>query len=128
MSVRQFQFALAAAVGLGALVAPAHADPASKWRVEFNHKADNDGTLVLRISPEGGTPIDIETKIPAGTHENRAAGIARDSIKASLGKGYHVEVDDGEDVLIKRRGKTPKFEVTMVSSNITGLEIEIEKD
>lgn len=128
MSVRQFQIALAAAVALAALAAPAHADPASKWRIEFDSKADNDGTVTFRISPLGGTPIDVETKIPAGTHENHAADIVKDSLKASLGKGYHVETDDGEDVLIKRRGKTPKFEVTMVSTSLTGLGIEVEKD
>lgn len=102
--------------------------PVSKWRIEFNHTTDNDGAVTFRIAPDGGQPIDVETKIPKGTGENHAARIVKDSLKASLGDAYHVEVDDGEDVLVKRRGKTPKFIVTMVSTSLTGLTIEVEKD
>ena len=52
----------------------------------------------------------------------------RDSLKVSLGDGYHVETDDGEDVVIKREGKTPKFEVLIASSNLTGLVVNIRKE
>jgi hypothetical protein len=48
------------------------------------------------------------------------------ALKAQLGKGYKVEVDDGEDVIIKKAGKTPKFEVSLVSSSVTGLNLKIK--
>lgn len=134
MSVRLTRrfVAAAAALLLGSMIAPLHADeeikPFGKWRIQFNHKADNDGSVTFRIAPVGQAAIDVETRIPADTHENHAADILRDSLKASLGEGYHVETDDGEDVLIKRRGKTPKFVVTMVSSSLTGLEIRVKRD
>lgn len=124
----QRAFGLCAAVLLMTLAAGVQADPANKWRIKLNHSADSDGAIVVRIAPLGGTPIDVETKIPAKTGENHAAKILRDSLKASLGKGYHVETDDGEDVLIKRRGDTPKFDLTLVSSSVTGLSIDIERD
>ena len=75
----------------------AQADPAGKWRIEFDDHADNDGTITLRVSPEGGTRIDVET-------------------------------DDGEDVVTARSGKTPKFEVTLASSTLTGLEVGIRRE
>lgn len=109
-------------------VQAAEPKPVGKWRIEFNHSADNDGAVTFRIAPEGGQPIDVETKIPKGTSENHAARIVKDSLKASLGDAYHVEVDDGEDVLVKRRGKTPKFIVTMASTSLTGLGIKVVKD
>jgi len=48
------------------------------------------------------------------------------ALKAQLGKGYKVEVDDGEDVMIKKSGNTPKFEVSLVSSSVTGLNLKIK--
>lgn len=118
---------LTAAFGVSALAA--EDKPAYKWRIELNHTTDNDGEIVFRIAPEdGGTPIDVATKIPARTGENHSAKILRDSFKASLGKAYHVEIDDGEDVLVKAKGKTKKFMLTMVSTSLTGLEVEIEHD
>jgi hypothetical protein len=123
----QVAIALTTAILLG-VFAVAQADPSNKWRIELDSSTDNDGSITFRIAPVGGTPIDVETKIPARTGENRAAQLIRDSLRASLGKGYHVEVDDGEDVLIKRRGDTPSFEVTLVSSSLTGLEVEIERE
>ena len=113
---------------LTALAATALAKPASKWRIECDHKSDNAGEIILRIAPEGGQPIDVTTRIPEKTGENHAAHILRDSLRASLGEGYKVEVDDGEDVLIKRKGKTPKFEVTLVSSSVAGLSVGIKKE
>jgi len=117
-----------AAVLLLANVGTAFADPASKWRVEFDHWAENDGELVLRISPLNGTPIDVTTRISKNTTENAAADLVAGALKAALGKGYKVEVDDGEDVLIKRASKTPKFEVSMASSSVAGLNVSVGRD
>ena len=118
--------ALSAIVALTAFVGVANAKPDSKWRVIFDHWADVDGELVLRIAPEGGTPIDVTAKVPKGMTENHVADLVAGALKAQLGGGYKVAVDDGEDVVIKKTGKTPKFEVTLVSSSVTGLNIKIK--
>ena len=121
--------AFAAAAAFSLLAIGSRAEPSNKWRIELNHRVDNDSTIVFRISPEGGgTPIEVETKIPAKTAENAVAKMLRDSFKASLGEDYHVETDDGEDVLIKRRNDTPNFDLTLVSSNATGLTIDLERE
>ncbi|HMN45874.1 MAG TPA: hypothetical protein PKE27_14950 [Povalibacter sp.] len=119
---------LAASLAISAFAVATHAEPSNKWRIELDHSAQTDGAIVLRISPVGGTPIEVETKIPAKTSENRAASLLSASLKTTLGKGYHVEVDDGEDVLIKRQGDTPNFELTLVSSSVTGLTVELERE
>ena len=72
--------------------------------------------------------MDVETKIAAKSGADKVAKTVRDSLRASLGEGYHVETDDGEDVVIKREGKTPKFEVTLASSTLTGLVVKIKKE
>ena len=104
----------------------AAAEPDGKWRLKFDHWAEVDGELVLRIAPLNGTPIDVSTKIAKGTTENAAAELVSGALKAQLGKGYKVEVDDGEAVVIKKTGKTPKFEVSQLSSSVTGLNLKIK--
>jgi hypothetical protein len=106
----------------------ASAEPSNKWRIIFDHSSDGAGELVFRISPQGGTPIDVTTQLPKGTSENQAAQLVKKSIKAALGKGYGVEVDDFETVLIKKKGKTPIFEVSMVSSTISGLMVNLKRE
>lgn len=120
--------AIAAIICLGSLAAAAQADPAGKWRVAFSSRAGNDGTFTLRVASEGGAPVDVETKITASSSADKVAKAVRDSLRMSLGEGYHVETDDGEDVVIKREGKTPKFEVALACTNVTGLEVWIKKE
>ncbi len=120
--------AVLAAISLATIATIAQADPAGKWRVKFGSHADNDGVITLRVSPEGGAPVDVETKIAAKSGAGKVAKAVRDSLKVSLGEGYHVETDDGEDVVVSRKGKTPKFEVTLASSSLTGLEVKIGRE
>ncbi len=129
MGTATFRRALAvvALAGMACVATVAYAKPSGNWRIVFNHVTDNDGTLVLRIAPIEGAPIDVEIKVPAKTTENNVAELVRDSLKATLGSdNYRIGVDDGEDVVVKKRGKTKNFELTMVSTSLTGLEIKIK--
>jgi hypothetical protein len=120
---------LAAIAGLVCLAAIAHADTSGNWRIRFNHHADNDGILVLRIVSHEGTPTDVEIKIPEKTSENAVADLVSASLKSTLGtKNFRIGVDDGESVIVRKRGKTKNFEVSMVSTTLTGLEITIRPD
>lgn len=123
---RRSSRSLVLACALATFATLAAAEPQGKWRIAFDHWAESDGELVLRIAQLNGTPIDVTTRIDKNTTENAAADLVTGSLMARLGKGYKVEVDDGEDVLIKKRGKTPKFEVSLVSSSVTGLEVKIK--
>jgi len=121
--------AIVAAAALACFAVVAIAKPSGNWRIGFDGRADNDGVLVLRLAPieGGGDPVEVETRIPAGTSENNAAEMVRDSLKAALGdKSYRIGTDDGEDVVIRIRGKSKKFELTMVSTTLTGLSIKVK--
>lgn len=120
--------AVAALAAMACVATTAYAKPSGNWRIEFNHVADNDGTIVFRIAPVDGTPpTDIEVKVPARTTENNVAELVSAAIKATVGsQNYRVGVDDGEDVVVKKRGKTKNFELTMVSTSLTGLEIKVK--
>ena len=120
--------AIVTLAALTCVATTAYAKPSGNWRIVFNHSTDNDGTLVLRVAPLEATPVDVEIKIPAKTSENSVASLVRDALKASLGSdNYRIGVDDGEEVVIKKRGKTKNFELTLASNSLTGLTIQIER-
>ena len=71
----------------------------------------------------------VVVAVPGGTHENTAARLVRDAIRAHFGKDvYKVETDDGEDVLVKKRGKTPDFEIVVVRNTAEGLRISLDRE
>jgi hypothetical protein len=104
------------------------AEPSNKWRIEFSGGARSNGAIVLRVTPVGGTGTDVEILIPADAGENRVASLVRDGLYAALGKGYHVERDDGEDVLVKRRRPTPDFDLVLVSNSVEGVRMRLQHE
>ena len=56
-----------------ALAATAEARPSNKWRLHFNGKADEDGVITLKFTPEKGEPTTVTIEIDKGTRENQAA-------------------------------------------------------
>lgn len=115
------------AAALLAASSAVNAEPSDRWRIQFDHSAQNNGVLVLRVSPLGRAPVEVSTKIPERTSENRAAKLLRDALRAALGTGFEVETVDGENVVITKVGDTPDFDVSLVRSSISGLSVELER-
>jgi hypothetical protein len=125
---RYFSRALPALLLVAASLA-VEASPSNKWRLQFSGGANSDGTIVLLISPEGGTPIEASIGIKDGTGENSVAAAVVKGLKAQLNKDhFKVERDDGEDVLIKKRRGAPDFDVTLVSNDVKGVRISPEHE
>jgi hypothetical protein len=121
--------ALISASLLAATAFAAEPRPSNKWRLECSGGADSDGTIVLLISPEGGTPIEASIAIKKGKGENDVAKAITKGLQTQLSKEFFkVERDDGEDVLIKKRGGAPDFDVTVVSIDVKGVRISPEHD
>ena len=120
---------LASSMAITGMVAAADGlSLSNKWRIEVSEGANNDGTIVFRVTPKEGTPVDVTVQIKDGRSENGVASDVRDALKKSLDpKVYKVEKDDGEDVLVKKR-KGPDFEVKFVESTVKGTRIDIEKE
>jgi hypothetical protein len=119
-----------AAVSAGCATATETGAPVSnKWRIEFSEGANSDGAIVFRVTPLGGEAIDVSASIPDGTRENSVASKVRDAFRTQLPEeGFHVEKDDGEDVLVKRRGDTPNFALELVSNSVKSVRIDIERE
>jgi hypothetical protein len=110
---------------------PSGARPAptsNKWRLELDGNAGSDGEIILAII-DGTVATKVTTKVFKGKSENDVAKLIRDQLEAQSPTGaFHVETDDGEDVLIKRKSGTGNFGFQLVSSSVTGLEIGIKRE
>lgn len=131
--MRNYMSALAiralSALMLLTLALTAQASPSNKWRLEFSGNAESSGAIVLRISPVGGTPIDATIEIEDGTSENGVAKAVVKSLKTQLPEsGYHIERDDGEDVLLKKKSSAADFDVEIVSNTVKGVRINPDRE
>jgi hypothetical protein len=105
------------------------AAPSNKWRAAMDGRAKVDGEIELSFVPEGGVASSVVVAIPKGTSENGAARITRDALRKHFGKDvYHVEIDDGEDVLVKKRGSTPDFDLAVVRNTADGLKVRLKRE
>ncbi len=124
-----------ALAGQNEAAAEATAQPAkklsvsNKWRLECSGNAESDGAVVLKISQQDADPITIEIPVTKGTSENGVAKTIVKVLKANLDKkAFHVERDDGEDVLVKKKGKTKNFGLEIVSNSVKHLRLNLEKE
>ena len=107
---------------------PAELHYDNKWRLEVSEGANNDGVLTFRITPKGGAPLDVPVSLKKGRGEDGCARDIRDTFKKALDKDtYKIEVDDGEDVLVKKR-KGPDFSVQLIESTVKGTRVNVERE
>ena len=121
---------LAAIISTLLLAALAYADTAptaNKWRIELDGQAQKSGDLQFRVTPRQGEPVEITATIRSGRAENNVARDVRDAFAAKLNpERYSVEIDDGEDVLIKKKDGQPDFALELVESSVQNVNIRIE--
>lgn len=108
---------------------PAEARPSNKWRIQCSSDADSAGVVTLRLSPIDAGQIELTIPIADGTGENKIARTIRDALKRDprVSERYKVEVDDGEDVLVKGRRGQPDFDLEVVSHTIKGFRIRLDR-
>lgn len=95
----------------------------NKWRLEFSGNAASAGHIVLEFTPDQGEPMRATADIVQGRGENAVAKDVRDALRAQVGARYHIEVDDGEDVLVKKKRGEHAFIVTVVENTVQGVRI-----
>ena len=102
--------------------------PSNKWRIEVSEGAKSDGNIAFRVTTKEGVSTDVTAAIKDGTGENAVARAIRDAFKSALDANvYHVETDDGEDVLVKKR-KGPDFELKFLESTVKSVRIHLQKE
>jgi hypothetical protein len=128
--VRRSLFAILALalVPVAPAAEPAHR-PSNKWRLVVDGTARSAGDVSFRVTPNGGTPVEVSVKVPVNHGENAIAHDLRDAFRAKLpNKQFHIEVDDGEDVLLKKHIGQPDFLVEFVSSTVENTRFKLERE
>jgi hypothetical protein len=121
--------ALVSSVMLAALSFADGAASANKWRLELDGAAVKTGDITFRLTPRQGDATDVVVSIVAGRKENAVAKDVRDALAAKLSpQRYTVEVDDGEDVLIKKKEGQPDFSFELVESDVQNITIKIQSE
>jgi hypothetical protein len=116
------------AASLMLMTAVAAASNSNKWRLQFSGGADSDGTIVLRLTPKDGQAMEVAIDIEDGRSENGVAKDVVEGLKDQVSERYHVERDDGEDVLIKKRRGEENFEVEVISNSVDGVRINRDRE
>lgn len=130
MSVHLRQLCAVLCLVLLGFAAGADARPSNKWRIQCSSDADSDGVVTLLLSPKDAEAIEVAIPIKKDTGENAVARAIRNALKADerVAKRYKVEVDDGEDVLVKKRGGEPNFDLKVVSNSVKGVRISLDRE
>lgn len=111
---------------LGLMASVASADGVqNKWRLEVSGNAESAGRIVLQLAPAVGDPITATAAIAKGRGENDVARDVRTALQTAAGKRYDVEVDDGEDVLVKKHEGERDFVITVVENSVQGVRIDL---
>ena len=105
------------------------ASTSNKWRLQFSGGAHSDGIIVLELSPIGSEPLQVEIQVADGTSENKVAKVVTARLREALPKeAFHVERDDGEDVLIKKRHGAANFGVTIIENTVKHVRINPDRE
>ena len=121
----------AAQVALAQEPAPAEQNLkySNKWRIEVKEGANNDGVLRFRMTPKGEAPVEVTVNLKKGRSENGCARDVKDAFKAALDpKRFHVEGDDFEDVLVKKKHDAPDFALELVERTVKGTHVDLERE
>lgn len=106
----------------------AQAVPSNKWRLEISGAAESDGELVFAVTPDGGVPREVVVTVGKADGENEIADKATQALTIGVGQDYHVERDDGEDVLLKRRDGVGLFEVRLVRNTVQAVRVKFDPE
>jgi len=127
MKLGAFSSAVVSTLLLAALAYSGTTPTSNKWRVELDGQARSTGELQFRVTPRQGESIDVVATIRSGRAENNVAKDVRNAFAAKLDPDrYTVEVDDGEDILIKRKDGQPDFALELIESNVQNVRVKIE--
>lgn len=117
------------ALGLVLLASTAGAQSLeNKWRLEFSGNAEAAGRIVLQVAPTKGEPIRVTANIVQGRAENDVAKDVLAALQAAASSQYNIEVDDGEDVLVKKQDGEFDFVITIVENSVPGVAIDIDAE
>ncbi len=104
-------------------------DYSNAWRIEVSEGANSDGDILFRVTPKDGTTQDVKVAIDDGTSEDHVARVIKNTFEDQLDTSkYDIDMDDGEDVLVKKDLTEPRFALVLVSSTVKSVRLHVQKE
>jgi hypothetical protein len=101
----------------------------NSWRIEVSEGANSSGEFVFHVTPKGGQMQVITVKVDNGESEDRVARTIKNAFEKQLDTSkYDIEMDDGEDVLVKKDLTEPRFALEIVSSTVKSVRLRLQKE
>lgn len=101
----------------------------NKWRIEVSEGANSDGEFVFHVTPKGGQTQVVTVKVDDGESEDHVARTIKNAFEKQLDtKKYDIEIDDGEDVLVKKDLTEPRFALEVISSTVKSVRLRVQKE
>jgi hypothetical protein len=99
------------------------------YRININHDAESDGEMLFRVTTKkDGATVEVKAVIKKGTSENNVAQDIKKAFVEQLGtKGYSIEMEGGENVIIEGSGGRT-YSLVLVSSTVKGVKVSIHHD
>lgn len=106
------------------------ARPSNQWRLECSGNAESAGTITLVMAPRGEPELSFEIPVRHRTSENGVARTIRDALDADprASERWRIEVDDGEDVLVKKRRGQPEFDLRIGGNTVKGVRLNPDRE
>lgn len=100
----------------------------NSWRIEVSEGANSSGEFVFHLTPKGGQTQVVTVKVDDGESEDHVARTIKNAFEKQLDtRKYDIEIDDGEDVLVKKK-QGPDFGLVLVESSVEAVRIKVEKE
>jgi lipopolysaccharide export LptBFGC system permease protein LptF len=101
----------------------------NSWRIEVSEGANSDGEFVFHVTPKGGKTQVITVKVDDGESEDHVARTIKNAFEKQLDTSkYDIEIDDGEDVLVKKDFTEPRFALEIISSTVKSVRLRLQKE
>jgi len=101
----------------------------NSWRIEVSEGANSSGEFVFHVTPKGGQTQVVTVKVDNGESEDHVARTIKNAFEKQLDTSkYDIEIDDGEDVLVKKDLTEPVFALELISSTVKSVRLGIEKE
>ena len=96
-------------------------------RITINSGADADGSLIVRVTPLGGTAKEATVVLKKGMGENAIAEAITAALRPVLAPAYESDKDGGEHVKIRKTDRSAPNFTLAVMFNVPGFSVVIEK-
>jgi len=96
-----------------------------RWRVEVSQGADSDGTLLFRVTPKDGQPVEVSVPVVKGSPRKSISTDIRIAFRDTLDAKAYTTAFDGLGVRLDGKSDTTAFELKLVESTAQGLKVDV---